>query len=401
MTLCSLKAEIVSSQDYQYPFVNNLLGTMGATIIKTPPRHNFEVLKLQVRARRAGTPIGLEKVRVHYYSSRRQSEKVIFVMAGLGGDGKGNLGNFLANFLSQQGYHAFVIPSLFFKRFAYAASSHGLPGNIAEDVKDYYQGMQKIIQMLSQRLHISFRDVNLMGYSLGGITALHLAHEDSIQRVLNFRKVIALNPPVDLKYGIELLDSFYYRSERMGRVEKAQVLVRALKQIKINSSAQLNVQRVSNFFNQFGSRVSNAGLEFLISTSMRRSLTGIVLASQKANNTGVLPLIFKRRAAKKFTFSQYIQDILVPFYSRRYNMRNLSFSDISNMVSVPIISGYLRSAQNVFLMHNADDFLLRPGDVQYIDSLFGHRSVIYPRGGHLGNLWHPRNLRQITNWLMN
>jgi hypothetical protein len=47
------------------------------------------------------------------------------------------------------------------------------------------------------------------------------------------------------------------------------------------------------------------------------------------------------------------------------------------------------------LMHNEDDFLTRPKDLSDFASLMSARAVIYPKGGHLGNLWFQRNLDDL------
>jgi hypothetical protein len=57
----------------------------------------------------------------------------------------------------------------------------------------------------------------------------------------------------------------------------------------------------------------------------------------------------------------------------------------------------LGADQNVYVMDNLDDFLLQPGDAEKILANFGERAVIYPRGGHVGNLWFDDNRQWIIN----
>ncbi|HZV81975.1 MAG TPA: alpha/beta hydrolase, partial [Geobacteraceae bacterium] len=44
------------------------------------------------------------------------------------------------------------------------------------------------------------------------------------------------------------------------------------------------------------------------------------------------------------------------------------------------------------VMTNENDFILSPEDVAYLRQLFGERTKIYPRGGHLGNLEYKDNM---------
>jgi hypothetical protein len=47
------------------------------------------------------------------------------------------------------------------------------------------------------------------------------------------------------------------------------------------------------------------------------------------------------------------------------------------------------------LLHNQDDFLTRPEHLSEFAEAMGDRAVVYPYGGHVGNLWHQTNLDDI------
>jgi hypothetical protein len=47
------------------------------------------------------------------------------------------------------------------------------------------------------------------------------------------------------------------------------------------------------------------------------------------------------------------------------------------------------------LVHNQDDFLARPEDIKTISERMKNRAIIYPKGGHLGNLWMKQNLSDL------
>jgi len=44
-------------------------------------------------------------------------------------------------------------------------------------------------------------------------------------------------------------------------------------------------------------------------------------------------------------------------------------------------------------MHNADDFLTNRKSIEDLKDALGDRVVLYPYGGHLGNIWYPQNKR--------
>ena len=47
-------------------------------------------------------------------------------------------------------------------------------------------------------------------------------------------------------------------------------------------------------------------------------------------------------------------------------------------------------------MHNADDVLTERGSVDELKSVLGDRMILYPLGGHLGNLWFQENREAIV-----
>jgi hypothetical protein len=42
-------------------------------------------------------------------------------------------------------------------------------------------------------------------------------------------------------------------------------------------------------------------------------------------------------------------------------------------------------------MTNENDFILAPNELAYLKELFGARTKVYPRGGHMGNLEYKEN----------
>jgi hypothetical protein len=62
------------------------------------------------------------------------------------------------------------------------------------------------------------------------------------------------------------------------------------------------------------------------------------------------------------------------------------------------IEGYLKSSPKFGVITNDDDFILSPGELDYLRWLFGKRSKVYPRGGHLGNLEYRDNMADFIGF---
>jgi len=47
-------------------------------------------------------------------------------------------------------------------------------------------------------------------------------------------------------------------------------------------------------------------------------------------------------------------------------------------------------------MHNADDIILEPGEIDFFTDVFGDRATIYPFGGHCGNMNYRDNVARMV-----
>ena len=48
-------------------------------------------------------------------------------------------------------------------------------------------------------------------------------------------------------------------------------------------------------------------------------------------------------------------------------------------------------------MHNIDDIILEPGEIDFVPRVFGDRAKIYPRGGHCGNMEYRDNVAHMVS----
>ena len=69
--------------------------------------------------------------------------------------------------------------------------------------------------------------------------------------------------------------------------------------------------------------------------------------------------------------------------------------------SLKSIEDYLISSKKIGLMTNQDDFILAPGEIDYLKRVFKSRAKIYPTGGHLGNIDYKDNVEYMINFFKN
>ena len=87
--------------------------------------------------------------------------------------------------------------------FMSAASRYATPGISTDDAKDLY----RVMQAIRARHHkLPVTEFHLTGYSLGALNAAFVSQLDETRRSFNFKRVLLLNPPVNLYTSVGNLD---------------------------------------------------------------------------------------------------------------------------------------------------------------------------------------------------
>ena len=88
--------------------------------------------------------------------------------------------------------------------------------------------------------------------------------------------------------------------------------------------------------------------------------------------------------AMRLGFTDYFHAFFYPY--RASLEPGLSRGELIERMSLVTIGDYLRGADDIYLIHNADDLILEAGEIEILEDLFGERATIFPRGGHMGNM---------------
>ena len=133
---------------------------------------------------------------------------------------------------------------------------------------------------------------------------------------------------------------------------------------------------------------------FLIDGYLELVLPELIYVSEviQDRNTGKMtpPEARKRiQDAKSFTFTEYSEKIGVPVWRVQTGDSQADLDAFTKQGSLAPILDELRGNPRVYIIHNADDFLAESKSLDELKEAMGSRMVVYPYGGHLGNLWYP------------
>ena len=127
-------------------------------------------------------------------------------------------------------------------------------------------------------------------------------------------------------------------------------------------------------------------INLLFTSDVMAHLGVLVARDHRLGLTNSLTPYFK--AATLLDFEYYARQILYPY--ARETAPGLAFEELAERDSLRAIADYLRQADQIGLMHNADDILLSADELDFLREVFGARAQIYPKGGHVGNMLYPR-----------
>jgi hypothetical protein len=341
--------------------------------------------------------------------AQRGPAPLVFAIAGTGADANSGKMRILQRALHGAGFHVLSVPSPTHSNFNTAASSTQMPGNPEVDAVDLYRVMEMAYARVADRIEVE--SFSLVGYSLGGLQAPFVTRIDDKRKSFDFKRVLMINPPVSLFDSVELLDGIV---ERTGLLEPERFrayrddLFRRLSEVYQGSDAVSFIGEEFLYQAYRELRPTDAQLAALIGLAFRISSGNMVFVSDvltKANFirpvnlrlTTATSLTDFGKIAMRTSFVDYFEYLYAPYY--RVRQTGASDRDLIDQASLTAIESTLRDDPRIGMLHNADDIIMLPGQVDYLAGLLGDRALIFPFGGHCGNMDHRDNVAAMVAWL--
>jgi predicted esterase len=397
--------------EYEYPIENPL----KATVLGAPGERDLDEVVFRERLLSVTPfpdrplPARVEGLRDLPFLLARQPNPapLIFCIAGTGSNHDAFAMRRLRTVFHRAGFHVVSLGSPFTRRFAIAASESAVPGIAEDDARDLYRVMKLVRDEIADRITVT--ETHLMGYSLGASNAAFLARLDAEEGTLGFRRVLLVNPPLNLLDSAERFDRFIAdnvagRADRFldEMMEKVSAVFRSQGRAAVDDKFLYELERVSP--------LTDGELEGLVGIVFRLALSKVLFASDLMNGGGnllppgtVLRIVDSTtpffRAALHWTFRDYAREVVLPRWRTRYPDADLD--QLRREADLRRIADFLRNAPDVALFHNRDDIILGPGDIAAFREIFGDRARIQSRGGHLGNMLHGPNIERMIRFFKN
>ncbi len=403
--LCQAEAK-----GYGYPFP----GPYAATILGTPPQMKPELTK-DVRSKELVLELipGLKKSDVFYYDNglrctfayQDKKAPLIFLIAGTGSNHKSAKLETLMKSFYQSGFHVITMASPTHSNFIINASHSHIPGDLTEDAADLYWAMESAWNKVKEDVQVS--DFYVGGYSLGGTQAAFVAKLDEERKSFNFKKVLMLNPAVNLYDSVSriegTLDKIPGGPKKLNAFFNS-VMAKFVEIYREGDYVEFNGEFLYGVYKSGKLTAEEGG--GIIGTAFRVASGSMIFTSDVMTNGGyIVPknrvlsstdsLREYMRVANHLSFLDYFNEYFYPYFEKK--RPGLTKEALIHSLGLKSIEGYLKGNQKFNVMTNANDFILNDADRDYLKHLFGERTIIYPVGGHLGNLEYVENIKQMQD----
>lgn len=399
-------AQRIDEASYRYPYKNPYLATLTVAIMQgseNPPMSEIKNLRLKVLDHRDDIYLleGMGTLRYSFYQ-QKGAAPLIFIIPGLAGSAYSGSARFLAEWLGGNGFHVIVLPSPFNWNFTLAANASGYPGYTQQDTQDLYSAMRLALNDVQTRCYAKISNIGVLGLSDGALYTAYLSKMDSEKKQIGIDTYLLVNPPVDLFDAARKIDTMADAGNNFGTDQKNYLEAYAT---GVQAEALNHNINDPDYFANWNQRLrlEDKQSEYLIGKNVHESIGDAIYVADLANNAAILtpPINWWHRnnrleEARSYGLMRYAEKFLIPRLKRTDN-KEIDLKALNDLNSIKNIKSVLENNQSVFLMHNLDDILVSEEDVTYLEKVFGKRAMVYPRGGHLGNLWYPDNKKHILD----
>ena len=344
-----------------------------------------------------------------WYQDNKDAPLAI-VIPGLGGHCTSTTAGAMAEVLYNHGYSVVAMSSGLNWEFMESASSVLVPGYTPVDAADVRNAAGKILEDLTVNKGLKPERKVMAGISMGALHTLFIAQMEMSCDKLGIDRYVAINPPVNLKYGLSELDKYYNTMHKWGDDQQQfeQMMNTAGKFMMMikrkypwkdytdcdsQNNAAIKDNKVSPAENPYKVNMSENEARVLVGYSFKRTLDEIIVSIHHRQNLGILttPYSWGNRTALyhelvDYSFSKYLNNFAIKYYSEKWQ-RQVTADELNSQSSLTAIGPQLAVNSRVRVIHTLNDFLESDTDRIWLRNTFADRIVFFEYGGHLGNLY--------------
>jgi len=359
---------------------------------------------------------GKDEMEYHFWKQEGNPKAaLILITPGLGAHHRSDKVLAMAERLHAKGFAVAAISSSFNWHFMETAASTPAPGLIPVDAADTRNAWAKVLKQIMGK-DIKPKRVIMFGYSLGALYTLYIAKLEEQRNTLGIDRYLAINPPVDLIYGMTQLDNYYNIHKQWSENELVEHGTIALGKMMAISKKHYLLHddddpviptRYDDKHHPLNIEKDEA--KFLVGYAFKMTLQEMM---HSMHRRGKLPHIKSKykwhdktdtyNEFLKINFQDYLKKVFIHHHKNRFG-KNISEEEFMGKIAY---HSHMKSFKNHFvdnpdirIVHTTNDFLVHDKSRRWLKETFKEKIVFFEHGGHLGNLHFNKAHKQIYNFL--
>ncbi len=286
----------------------------------------------------------------------------------------------LAKIFYDKGYSVLIQGSHFQWEFVKSIPESYKPGIPSRDALQLRIVTSKIIDFLQSKYDCNFKDRVLLGTSFGALTTLFIANEESRENILNIKKYISINPPIDIIFAMKQVDK---NSEQW-----------AEKYENFKNNAASTAAKVINIYDNKKAKDFKIG-ELPFSEDEAKLITGFIMHQKLSDLIFTLENTFP---SKRCEIYNTINNMNYQDYAKKYLLSDevQTIDDLAFESSLYSIEEYLKKNSNYRIYHTMDDYLVSKKQLAYLKKCTGDKTILISNGAHLGFMYRQEFLDSLN-----
>ena len=287
--------------------------------------------------------------------------------------------------LYDKGYSVLIQGSHFQWEFVKSIPESYKPGIPSRDALQLRIVTSKIIDFLQSKYDCNFKDRVLLGTSFGALTTLFIANEESRENILNIKKYISINPPIDIIFAMKQVDK---NSEQW-----------AEKYENLKDNAASTAAKVINISDNKKAKDFKIG-ELPFSEDEAKLITGFIMHQKLSDLIFTLENTFP---SKRCEIYNTINNMNYQDYAKKYLLSDevQTIDDLAFESSLYSIEEYLKKNSNYRIYHTMDDYLVSKKQLAYLKKCTGDKTILISNGAHLGFMYRQEFLDSLNKDIEN
>jgi hypothetical protein len=378
----------------QYPFKDFGRSTLSGILFGSSPEGFEKSVRSNSNRQSIPTLEGKAKL-TSLYKVGNPKKPLIILVPGIGGMSSSGPLVDLANTFSRFDFSVMTVNNPFSWQFALTLLPEGAPGYFPKDAKIFYKYLKSTLNSIKRNSGMKYSEIWLFSYSLGGQYSQELLKIDDQKKDFAFKKIIMMNPPLDISFTLPKYDKY---NEIGMRPAGAGTYYESLRGQGLGVMAhlmELAPQRQLPYFMKYFP-YDQTKSEILIGGSFKESLSEILyiaaLVHPKRNSIFNSTLYRQVRASRyaeisKFSFNEYFEKFIWTEAPQAFAGKMPK--DFIYSLSIKANINSLAADERVRFILTEDDPISRPEDIAFFGKTFGPRALVFKYGGHVGLTWFP------------